>query len=410
MKRPTAEKVGDEFAAALKSIEAGPKPVSKTAAELELEQLREQLQQAQLEKQSGAARQQAEAAAEREQQLRQQKEAEALHRQQELQRLQSENEILKKQQSRESLAQSNTDTVDSNNASQNASDIVVSDPSFTKSTPFHASAQGGGQLGAPGGCEGLETLLKLVAEGEQDQAEALIKKTPDLLLVPGKVTDLSGRTFEQITAFQYALWAMDYHMWTMIQKYLPKAAQAEQFQQLESKGTDYGKHYDIKPLTDALQHYIDNAEKWNYDQRAEDAWCKGVGGAQKMVPAHVANEYCRPDRPFDPCPKEWESKLPRTLEVPDIWDGSKYIKGSWFVAPSSKSSLGFSFAFYRRGGAWPGARVRSRGLVSTGWCRGGWCADLQSLQSLWKARTEQLKLLSTELTAGSTQSVSLGLR
>ena len=127
-------------------------------------------------------------------------------------------------------------------------------------------------------------LLRFVAEGEQDKAEALIQKDKNLLLHAGTVTDLSGREFKRITAFQYALWAMDWHMWTMIQKYLPKEAQAEQLQVLETKGTAHGKHFSLQPLTGALQTYVDNAEKvWKYDQRATDHWCKVVGGAQKGV-------------------------------------------------------------------------------------------------------------------------------
>ena len=50
-------------------------------------------------------------------------------------------------------------------------------------------------------------------------------------------------------------------MWTMIQKYLPQEAQAEQLQELETKGTAYGKHFSLQGLTDALQTYVDNAEK-----------------------------------------------------------------------------------------------------------------------------------------------------
>ena len=87
----------------------------------------------------------------------------------------------------------------------------------------------------------LNQLLQYVAEGEQDKAEKMlkgksggllgwgeIKANPDLLSHRSTVKDLSGREFKQITAFQYALWAMDWHMWTMIQKYLPQEAQAQQ--------------------------------------------------------------------------------------------------------------------------------------------------------------------------------------
>ncbi|MBS0351826.1 MAG: hypothetical protein JSR33_11715 [Proteobacteria bacterium] len=137
----------------------------------------------------------------------------------------------------------------------------------------------------PADAKALKQLLQYVVEGEQDKAEEMlkgklggllgfgaVKANPDLLLYHGTVTDLSGREFKQITAFQYALWAMDYHMWTMIQKYLPKEAQAEQLQALESKGTAHGHHFSLKELTDALQVYMDMDLRGYvddvYDQRA----------------------------------------------------------------------------------------------------------------------------------------------
>ncbi|MBS0351954.1 MAG: hypothetical protein JSR33_12395 [Proteobacteria bacterium] len=185
-------------------------------------------------------------------------------------------------------------------------------------------------------------------------------------------------------------------MWTMIQKYLPKASQAEQLQALESKGTAHGHHFSLQELTDALQVYVDNVEKWNYDQRAVDQWCKKVGGAQTRLPAHVVNEYCRADRPFEPCPQEWESKLPRTRDVPEIWDStqSKYIKGSWFITPLSKDNLSRNFAFcrYWLAGAGVSDRVAMPPIVGS---------DLIALRSLWKTRTQQLELLVRQLGAPS---------
>jgi len=257
----------------------------------------------------------------------------------------------------------------------------------------------------------LGQLLKCVAEGEQDQAEALIKKDSKLLLAAGKVTDLSGRTFDNITAFQYALWAMDYHMWTMVQKHLPAEAQAQQFNVLESKGTAHGKHFDLQPLLDALKTYVDNVAKWNYDQRAVDQWCKKVGGAQKLLPAHVVNEYCRSDRPFDPCPSEWTSPVLRTREV-EVYINSKWVKGSWFTPPTYSEALGMSFAFCRAGDAVGAASaLRPRGLCWLwGAVLGGAGADLKSLQALWNARTLQLKLQSDTLVVESQSAMQVGLK
>jgi serine/threonine protein kinase len=248
----------------------------------------------------------------------------------------------------------------------------------------------------------LGQLLKCVVEGEQDQAEALIKKDSKLLLAAGKVTDLSGRTFDNITAFQYALWAMDYHMWTMIQKYLPTEAQAKQHAILESKGTAHGKHFDLQPLLDALKTYVDKYDSFFFDK--EKHWCKKIGGAQKLLPAHVVNEYCRPDRSFDPCPREWTTTVPRTRVV-EIYDGSKWVKGEWFTPPNSSDVLGVSFAFCRAGVAGAAA------LTGGGRAAGSGCgADLKSLQALWNARTHQLKLVSDTLVVGSQSSMQGGLK
>jgi serine/threonine protein kinase len=259
----------------------------------------------------------------------------------------------------------------------------------------------------PADAKTLEQLLQWVAEGEQDKAEELIKKDKHLLLHAGTVKDLSGREFKGITAFQYALWALDYHMWTMIKKYLPREAQVEQLQALESKGTAHGKHFSLKELTDALQVYVDNAEKvWKYDQRAVDHWCKVVGGAQTRLPAHVVNEYCRSDRPFEPCPLEWEAKLPRTLAL-KVWDSthSKTVDGVWFIPPSARDGLGLNYAFLRynydwpRCGAWFGSGAGSIGR-----------SDLKALQSLWKTRTQQLESLKSQLLSTPGYNQTLGAR
>ena len=134
----------------------------------------------------------------------------------------------------------------------------------------------------------LEQLLRLVAEGEQDKAEALIQKDRNLLLHTGNVTDLSGREFKSITVFQYALWALDCHMWKMVQKYLPEKQQKEQFTALESQGTAHGKHFKLKPLISILQRYLDKADQeWHYDQTGRKLLVQSGRRSAKAI----ASEY-----------------------------------------------------------------------------------------------------------------------
>ena len=67
----------------------------------------------------------------------------------------------------------------------------------------------------------------------------------------GTVTDLSDRTFNNITVFQYAAWALDIEMCEVILKYLDNASALSQLNSLETNPTkysQYGAHYDITPL------------------------------------------------------------------------------------------------------------------------------------------------------------------
>lgn len=52
----------------------------------------------------------------------------------------------------------------------------------------------------------------------------------------------------------------------------------------------------------ALQAFVDSYEAWSNARNlvAMAAAWKAIGKAQGDVPAHIAQEYCRPDRPFFP--------------------------------------------------------------------------------------------------------------
>jgi hypothetical protein len=102
--------------------------------------------------------------------------------------------------------------------------------------------------------------------------------------------------------------------------------------------------FDFHSLITALDSYVTNFDKWN-DHQQEEAWMK-VGKAQRDVPAHVAHEYCRPDRSFNPLPSFTEEALPRTLTFYNYVTNIK----SWFPLTSSSSGLGFDFALMRLSG------------------------------------------------------------
>lgn len=229
----------------------------------------------------------------------------------------------------------------------------------------------------------VSKFLGLVARGEQDQAEELLKTNRGLLLASGTVRDLSGRTFEGITGLQYATWALDRHMWKMLLKYMSSDQAASQLREEGSWVKTHGMHAGMPggPLAKLCTAY----DSYAGSGYSAEHWQKQIGGAQLLLPVHVINEYCRGDRPFYPCPKFEELILPRTQKIDE---------GEWFSALYNGGRMGEKFAVYRGSAGDAGARA---GI-------GSWKSDGTAVAQLTKTRVQELDVLLTQL--GLDQQVS----
>lgn len=244
-------------------------------------------------------------------------------------------------------------------------------------------------------------FLQHVAYGEQNEAEALLQQDPELAQELLKAdnspfTDYSGRTFN-CTAYEYAYWAKDTHMQRMLEKYIrineetrqlmlhrvqeieklvPSAAPPRFFGLFQPSPIPQGLHYttkdkqglitehqdagfDLTPLIHALKHYKDEYDKKSNKTEADwDAldkiWIEEVGRAQRNVTAHIAHEYCHPDRSFEDVNNNNEllsaaipSNLKRQLKFYNVDTGNHDF---WFSPDSYSvdSGLGFSFGILRR--------------------------------------------------------------
>lgn len=190
----------------------------------------------------------------------------------------------------------------------------------------------------------------------------------------------NGRTFESATAFQYAVWAKDTHMLTMLMKNAPKEsplrqAIKEQLQEFKTKGltytydkwtwveeakdTTYGgyskkvtpttetsKGFSFQPLIDALTVYRQKLKEWAdvnfaYNRPEQEAccrqWQKVVGDAQRLLPAHVANEYCQQGRNF------W-THPPHTFKDENLVRSLETDEGNWYSAKYNNGIIGEMFA------------------------------------------------------------------
>ena len=242
-----------------------------------------------------------------------------------------------------------------------------------------------------------------VAYGKQAEVEQLLIKLPivqaqKLLLTSVSFTDYSGRTFH-CTAYEYAYWAKDTHMCRMLEQQMDadtKTSMLKRCEAIEKDGLTYkqhgvevkgSKHFDFGPLITALNYYVQGYNNWsNMGNWAamEAAWL-AIGRAQRDVPVHVINEYCRPGRSFDPRPEFDEPTLPRVVTSYDYRTG-----GTVAVFPlvvSDSSGLGLDFTLIRGvvgfAQAWDRGSARVRRLAAV---------DLAAISRLDEVRTADLTL------------------
>lgn len=208
-------------------------------------------------------------------------------------------------------------------------------------------------------------------------AKELLEKCPEYLLERGDVTDWAGRTFKNITAFEYAVWAKDFKMIEMMLGCIPKTSEGDeirkellrQYEQITSTRGDGGgltythtylrpnvdekgvpikdtagnwdcekvtverweNHFDLTPLTETYEDYARNLNARTWPER-EACLTKGVGTLQHLLPVHILQRYCDPKTPFFPLPS-FNGEFKRSTDFYNHGTGvASSLFGSW---PSS---------------------------------------------------------------------------
>lgn len=258
---------------------------------------------------------------------------------------------------------------------------------------------------------GNNALLTHVVRGEEDQARKLIIDSPDQLLNKMDVTDNAGRYFHNINSFEYALWALDSHMWNMMLKTvstIPNYLQfwsvlRKQYDSLKIDGVSYtfhGKeikgehHFNFEPLILALDTYHKQFGLWS-DAERDKYWCTVVGKAQYDLPAHVAQEYCFPNRSFEPIPAFNEEQLPRCLM---FYNNLQHRIEEWWPKEKSSQCLGVDFAIVGpRQWIDRSKPTMPRGLIVH--ADKPALVDWATINALYQARSQDFQKLSHQLNA-----------
>lgn len=188
----------------------------------------------------------------------------------------------------------------------------------------------------------IHELLRHVMRGDLDNVKRMLKANPNLAYSQGDITDLSKRTFPDITAFQYAIWALDEPMQDLILNYLPENSAKEQFQAFVKERSDitqkHGVHFSFDELRTAYENYIDSFGR-SYWKENNESWCKHIGSAQRMLPAWVIMMMCEEGYNV-----AW---LKKNIDMPVKRDG-KHLTW-WFDCVINGGKLGITWAAWRGG-------------------------------------------------------------
>ena len=249
-------------------------------------------------------------------------------------------------------------------------------------------------------------LLHHVTRGEHDVVKAMLTQDISLIFKRGKVTDCSGREYENISGFEYALWALGKHMWAAMIECIPSNDEGKkvfvqliaQYNKVNTDGVTYRlngktiteKHFNFEnTIIKELQTQVNsiNAPGEKNWVAIDNQWRKGVGGAQKRLPMHIVYEYCS-NRSFYPVPKF--TSQPKSSKQFYNWITQK--DENWF-GDVSKLSVDFAICKGRRGAG----RLAAAGRRACGppWAAPGF--DLRAMTALFQVRTKDFINLKSQL-------------
>ncbi len=246
-------------------------------------------------------------------------------------------------------------------------------------------------------------LLHYGVRSQRNAVKAITNNEIKLIFQRAKVIDCSGRVFENISAFEYALWALDQFMWETLLQNIPQNEEGKeilkiliaQYQKVKTEGVTYtlsGKtitesHFDYQnTIIKELQTQVNlvtapGARDWAL---IDKQWKEDFGGALTLLPMHFVFSYCS-EVPFYPIP---DFTIPPQKPSNEFYDSDNKQYVYWF-APDSQ--LGKNIAVFRG----PRKENASSATGQMMWGMPG--MDLDALTKLCKVRTNALVNLEQQL-------------
>ncbi|MGQ3892332.1 hypothetical protein [Legionella sp. CNM-4043-24] len=193
--------------------------------------------------------------------------------------------------------------------------------------------------------EMLARLLHCAGFGLREEAATIFKDYPGILLWRGNLTDFSGKTYENITAFEYAVKAKDAcfieHVVCFLEHYSGqhKIALAQELIEQFSGSFNENRLDSVDKFIKAVAEWCkefptlfwsepdatsDSVEVQDWDNYVSPSYqhiangyqrcVELVGGAQAQFEAHILQRYCNLES-FYPLPTFNETSLPEQIQI-----------------------------------------------------------------------------------------------
>lgn len=185
--------------------------------------------------------------------------------------------------------------------------------------------------------EQMKILLISVVRGDMEGVKKILLSNKELIYVQASVVDLSNRLFENITIFQYAVWALDVPMWELILEYLPLPDAARQLFVLENNlNNKHGLHFNFDKLRSVMRECVSEHNNYPNRYKSKKHWCQGIGGEQRNVPAWVVFMWCEKGAEIAWVKKNFTTPYQRDPELLTMWFEEKFMGGklgeTWAVS------------------------------------------------------------------------------
>ncbi|CAM3016535.1 hypothetical protein [Legionella worsleiensis] len=150
------------------------------------------------------------------------------------------------------------------------------------------------------------------------KAETIFKIYPSFLVLRSTLTDIAKMTYENITAFEYAVLVKDSYFVRKVVDFLETYKGEDKSEIVTNILEQFDRCFSNGRLA-VVHGFLEASNAWCADfpnrtlEERVHHLVEDVGEAQAKFPAHILQEYCHPIRAFDPIPKFSEAELPESL-------------------------------------------------------------------------------------------------